>query len=245
MTITVKSAYDYAADMVARGQEIRDENLTERLRAQTVQSFFTADDPHQFRLVLRGTPIDEVISAKMFYGIDTAARGWTAIVPRDPDTEAQNGRAELFMPYQYHRAEIYLGGALTCTGYQYGTKPKSSPKGRYTTLSGWSLSADPIDSSMFPPFEANEITLEERAKSLLEPFGIGVTWEGGTDKPFKRATANKGDKVMAHLLNLANQRKQLIMSKPDGDIVIHEVAKSAPVATLEEGTETFQEEEVD
>jgi len=238
MTISVKSNYDFSADMKAAGQETRDNNLSERIRARTVASYFTADPADKFRLVLRGTPIDEVISGSFFYSIDTAARGWSAVVPYDPyDTE----RAEYFKPRQYHRAEIYLGGKLVCTGLCYGVSGETKTTGRYATLTGWSLSADAIDTSMFPPFEVNDITLEKRAAALMQPFGIGVTYEGTKDKPFKRVTASKNDKVMTHLLKLAKQRKLLVMSDEQGDLVIHKVATGSPIATIEEGTDTFKE----
>ncbi len=235
--IEVKSQYDYAKDMVAAGQEILDNNLTERLRAATVASYFTADPPDKMRLVISGHPIDEVKSMSLVVSIDNAARGWTAVVPFDPGNV---DRYELFKPRQYNRSEVYIGGKLQGTGLMYTPEPTIDKTGRYVTLESWSLAADAIDSTMFPPFEMNNITLQKRADALVQPFGIRVIWEGGADKPFKRTSAGKSDKVMGHLLSLAQQRKLLTMSNAEGDIVIHSVAAGSPVATLEEGSVPFK-----
>jgi prophage tail gpP-like protein len=248
MTITVKQKYNYAADIKTQAAVSKVERSAAYLAAKTMEGLFKTDDKHKFRLVVNNVPIDEVISGSLKVSIDSAARGWTAVVPFDPSapmSEFFANRAALFKPFQYLWAAVYLGGSLQCFGILFGVRPSINDAGRHLILSGWSNTANAIDSDMLPPYEVNNITLQKHAKNLLTPFGIEVVWSGGVDKPFKRVTANKTDKTMDHLISLAKQRNLLVTCDADGKVNIHEVGGGFSLVTIEEGKPPFRELEFD
>lgn len=200
---------------------------------------WAGDDANRFRLIINGTPVDDLVSARIMRTIDYAIDGWTAVVPFDATNAA---RRELYRPYSYHECAVYLGGRLVHRGRLYNVTPKvDAAQGRQVTLEGWSFGADAVDSTTSPPFEQNNVGLERRARDLLDPLGIDVVWEAGEDKPFKRCTAEKTDTVFEHLHGLAKQRGVLISSTAQGRMWFLKPTTSAPVATLHEGEYPFRE----
>lgn len=204
--------------------------LVEEIRDDVVEYIF-GDAKDKFRLVINEEVIGEVSSGTLLRSIDTAAIGWTAVVPWNP---ANAGRKWLYRPFGYPPARVYLGGNLACRGLMYESSPSIEPTSRYMELAGWSFVADAIDSTVEAPFEANKITLERRARQLLEPLGLRVIWDAGEDKPFSRVTAEKTEKIFDHLSKLAKQRDVLIMSTSQGDVRFAKIDESGPVDLLVE-----------
>jgi len=243
MTIEVRQKYSYAADVKAAATTLKAQWKTEIAAALVMEKTFKRDDKHRLRLVIDHTPIDEVISGSLTCSIDMAARGWTAVVPFD---ETNKNRWNLFKPYRYINghfpiAGVYLGGKLMCLGRCYEVHPFFNDSGQHLVLSGWSPVADALDSVALPPYEANKIKLEKWATTQLETFGLTVDWQASTDKPFKRVTIDKSEKVGEHLLGLARQRDVLMTSAANGNVVFHEVAAGNPVTSLDQGVPPFKE----
>jgi len=211
------------------------DKLVEEIRDDVVE-YILGDAKDKFRLIINEESIDEVTSANVVRSIDTAAIGWTAVAPWNPDNA---GRKWLYRPFGYPPARAYLGGNLVCRGLMYVSAPKIEPTSRYIELGGWSFVADAIDSTVSAPLEANKITLEKRARQLLEPLGLRVIWDAGEDKPFSRVTAEKTDKIFDHLSKLAKQRDVLIMSTSQGDVKFTKIDTSGPVDLLAEGWPPF------
>jgi prophage tail gpP-like protein len=188
-------------------------------------------DPDQITIIVDGQEIVPS-SASITLWFNSAADGWAATVPWDPEDETQR---RIYRPYGYQPAECYLGGKLKVRGVLYIVEPSFSPSGRQKRLEGWAFTADVIDSSMRPPYEKNKINLENRAKELCEPLGVSVVWRAGEDKPFDRVSATKDSTILAHLADLAKQRGVQISSTPQGKLLFHKAEDSLPVSSFIEG----------
>lgn len=195
-------------------------------------------DKDDFTIIVDDLEIP-VTSGRAFRAADTAATGWTAIVPFDkPDLLL----SEALKPYGYQPASCYLGGELLIQGILYGTEPKLVEKEKINALAGWSPTVDIIDSTAEPPYEAKNITLEKRARDLVEPHGIQVIFDVDDDATFKRVTIGATEKIFAHLAKLASQRGILVTSTELGELKFTRATKTKSIGTIEEGqamAETF------
>ncbi len=196
--------------------------------------------PDDFTIIIEGRELP-VQGGQLMRTADTAAHGWTADVFNwDQDAELR----EMLRPFMYREAQAYIGGKLAIDGRLYSVRHKISKNGTVAALEGWSYTADLVDSTVKPPYEANKITLEERARSLVDPLGIKVIFDVEDDAPFDRVTADKTETIFAHLVSLAKQRGVLITSNNTGDLVFTKATTSDSVGTLEEGIPPFQEAEI-
>jgi len=185
-------------------------------------------EPDDFTIIIDGMEIP-VMSGRVVRAADTAASGWSATVAfteNDPDL------AKSLTPYAYPKASCYLGGYLVCEGYLYTVEPKLAAA-RTCELEGWSYAVDIIDSTSNPPYEQKNVTLEQRARHLVEPLGITVVYEAG-DTKFKRATIDDTEKIFDHLAKLASQRGVLISSTTKGELLFTMAASGKPVGTVSE-----------
>jgi prophage tail gpP-like protein len=170
-------------------------------------------DVDAFTIIVNDMEIP-VMSGKAQRCADTAASGWTAVVAFTEDDDAL---AEALTPYKYPAAACYLGEKLVCKGRLYTVAPELTDDGRVCTLEGWSHTVDIVDSTSDAPYEAKNITLEQRARALVEPFGIKVIFDAD-DRPFKRVTIRPTEKIFDHLAHLAAQRGVLISSTEQGEL---------------------------
>jgi prophage tail gpP-like protein len=93
---------------------------------------------------------------------------------------------------------------------------------------------------MKPPYEANNVTLEQRARQLLKPLGIGVEVNPNIDirGQFDRVTGTPTETVYNHIQKLAVQKKALFHPTPAGNLLFTRadvVSPIAPLGTIEEG----------
>jgi prophage tail gpP-like protein len=194
-----------------------------------------------FTIVVNDTEIP-VMSGKAQRCADTAASGWTAVIAFTEDDDAL---AVTLTPYKYPAAACYLGEKLVCKSRLYTVAPELTDAGRVCTLEGWSPTVDIIDSTSDAPYEAKNITLEQRARYLCEPFGIKVIFDAD-DRPFKRVTIRPTEKIFDHLAHLAAQRGVLISSTELGELKFMKAkdvfgALGASVGTIEEALPPGQE----
>lgn len=126
---------------------------------------------NDFTLIIGGREI-VVESGKFIRTMDTAADACTVSMPWFPgkDTELDN----LTRPYSYADATLYIGGDLQMTGRLYDVTPSIDSGGRVRELGCYSKTADIIDSSVVPPYEANNIKFSERCRQQCNAYGIDV-----------------------------------------------------------------------
>ena len=176
------------------------------------------------------TPVQ---SARIMRTMDTGADGFTARIAWTPGDNA--ALDAVTRPYGYPNASAHIGGSLLVNGLLYGVTPEMTRDGMTKTLTGYSFTADAVDSTLKPPYERNNITLEQLAAELVEPVGIRAVFETKTGGAFDRVTANEGDRIFDHLARLAAQRGVLVSSTPAGDLLFLKADTAGPpVGTLEE-----------
>jgi len=196
-----------------------------------------------FTVIIDGKEIP-VEAGRVIRTMDTCADGWTASLQWDPDDV---DLYEVLRPGKYPKASVYLGGILVVDGLLYGVKTILSTDNQTVELTGWSYTADIVDTSIKPPYEQNKITLKDRAVELIEPLGIGVVFNADdADEQFERVTCEPEDKIFDHLAELATQRKVLISSTRQGDVLFCRAnTNTKPVGSIEEGLPPYQTLEVD
>jgi prophage tail gpP-like protein len=173
-----------------------------------------------------------VESGRVIRTMDTAADAWSARIQWQPGRDPLID--ERLLPYKYPKASVYLGDHLIVNGLLYSVIPEQSEEGIVKNLEGASFTADAIDSTLRPPYEVNNVTLEQRANDLVRPLGIKAVFEFPSGGPFKRMTASKTDTIFSHLAKYASQRGLLISSTESGDMLFTKASEAAPIAIVEE-----------
>jgi len=173
-------------------------------------------------------------SARVLRTMDTAADGWSSKIEWSPGEDKKLD--EKLRPYKYNNASVFIGSDLVINGVLYGITPVVDSGGRSKILEGASNTADIIDSTMKPPYEKNNITLEDRANELVAPYGIRAIFDESSGGPFTRITASPTETIYSHLSKLATQRGFLVSSTIFGDLAFIKANTSgAIVGTIKEG----------
>lgn len=187
-----------------------------------------------FTLVIDGEELP-VESGRVFRAADTAASGFSASVAWDPEGPL----TALLRPFGYQSAEVYLGGFRVLTGTLYTVDNSFGSNGHSKELSGWSKTADVIDSTLKPPYESNRVTLKARAEQLCGPLSIAVVYDLEGDEIFDRVKASPTDTIFSHLAKLAAQRGILVTTSRLGELVFTRAALGGSVGSLVEGVPPF------
>jgi prophage tail gpP-like protein len=185
-------------------------------------------DPDDFTVVIDNLEIP-VMAGKALRVADSAASGWTATISFNEDDNDLNSA---LLPYAYPEASCYLGGQLVCKGRLYTVAPSLKDE-RVCELEGWSYTVDAVDSTTNAPYEQKNVTLEQRARHLVEPLGIKVIYDA-PDAKFKRVTIKETETIFKHLAELAAQRGVLITSTESGELKFIKAVAGSSVGTIEE-----------
>ncbi len=215
-------------DLILPGEVIRIPVLAERLPPEIANP---NRDPNAMTIILDGLEIRPT-SGSIMRTIDTVANAYQATFPwrLGENPELDNRIA----PYSYTAVKALIGNDVIVTGINYVTEIEIS-EGVTARVKGWTATADLVDSVLKPPFEFNNITLEDIIKGIIEPLGFGAVFEAETGGKFDRVTANQGDTIFQFLSKLAKQREALLSCDTFGNIVVTRAdTESAPVATFEE-----------
>ena len=221
-------------DTVYPGEKI---NIPDDLKLKDIeahQDVLQQKEPDEITVEIDGIVITPH-SAKIMRTMDTAADGATVSISWTPGVDPTLDKS--LLPYSYSKAIVSIGNGPVVTGCIYSVSPSMSNSGMVKNLEIWSTTADIIDSTMRPPYEANNITLQQRAESILSAMGLSSVVDDGVDMggAFSRVTAEPTDTIFEHLSKLASQRGILISSTPDGKLLFTKAKTTGqPVGTLEE-----------
>jgi prophage tail gpP-like protein len=222
----------YPGEVITIPGDPLEKSLKQELRGNDL----TGKDPNEYTLEIEGIEVP-IVTARLVRTMDTVADGWSATVSwntGDPDLQP------LLRPYRYPVTRVYLGGKLMVSGYLYTVSPSVDNDSRSIEISGWSFSADIIDSTVKPPYEQKKVSLRERATELVESLGLDVIYDAGEDEQFTRVTANPEDGIAAHLLRLSTQRGILMSSNSEGAVVFYRTdTTQKSVGTIQEGIPPF------
>lgn len=184
-------------------------------------------DEHDFSLSIKGTTIP-VISGRVFRSMDTCADGCSATIILNDELK------ELIVPFGYEEAQVYLGGELVITGLIYRVDVNKTAEEKTVTLSIYSSACDIIDSTHYPPYEFNFVTLEEIADEMIGGLGFFYNFESDEGREiFDKVTIDPQQSIFNFLNELANQRGVLITSNEKGEVLfIRANVNSKPVETI-------------
>jgi prophage tail gpP-like protein len=111
-------------------------------------------------------------SAELLRTMDTGADALTMTLPWQPGNDPVFD--DVTKPFGYQDTECFIDNNIQLLGRLYNVEHSTTEAGTIKNLECYSKTADIIDSTMLPPFEANNIGLLARCKQQCEPFGIGV-----------------------------------------------------------------------
>jgi len=208
--------------------------IPERRNVNQVKNrrIITEKEKDDFTLILDDREIP-VFSAKLLLTMDTAADGFSASIAWIPGLDKELDAR--LLPFKYPKAEIFLGNELQLTGYLYQVNPVLNNQGRVKNLSGASFTAEAIDSNVRPPYELNNMNLQQIANKRLKQIGLKAIFETAPGGKFDRVTANPWDKIFNNLTELAAQRGILISSTKEGNFLFFLPGSGENCGTIEEG----------
>lgn len=193
----------------------------------------TGKDPDALTCIIGGLEVP-LLSARVMRTMDTGSDGWHGRIAWTPGADPKLDK--VLRPFGYPRASVYIGNRLVVSGCLYGTAPEKTEQGMTMGLTGYSFTADAIDSCVMPPYELNNVTLKQLADHYCAPLGIKAVFEGEWGGAFTRVTAHETERIFDHLAKLAAQRGGLVSCTPEGDMLfLRARTKGTPVGTLREG----------
>ncbi|MCK5127583.1 MAG: LysM peptidoglycan-binding domain-containing protein [candidate division Zixibacteria bacterium] len=219
-------------DNIVVGQTVIIPVLSERelLKTQLTDLTLKNESATGLRVLLEGVNI-EPISVTITRTMDTCADGWVATIPHDTESLIYEKTA----PYRYTPVAVYIGGNLVVNGVLCTSAP-SLATDRSIALTGYSYTIDLVDSTIQPPYQRDNITLDQLAQSLVTPIGINAVINGDTGGAFDRITAEKTNTLFTHLLKYARQRGFLVTNTNAGDLLLTQAnTEGKSVGTLQEG----------
>jgi len=183
-----------------------------------------------------------VEAGRLVRTMDTIGDGWSCSFAWFPGDDPKIDK--LTAAYSYSPSAVYVGGKLKGVGKLYNVTHSISKSGRIKELQFFSKTIDVVDSTLRPPYEKNNITLEQRIKDQVEKYGIEVIINNDADigGKFSRVTGKLTDKVWNHISNLAAQRGVLLTSDVNGNLLITVAnVNGKPVGTIAEGESMGEE----
>lgn len=133
------------------------------------------------------------------------------------------------------RIHCHLGKQALYEGYIDKLGISINSKTRNITISGRDRTSDLVDCSILGDNEFNDLSFEELAKKLCEPFGIKVIKQTDTGKKFLKFTVRQGETVFEALERAAKERKLLLFSSTHGNLVIDKKGNTRASTEIIEG----------
>lgn len=194
-------------------------------------------DPNHLTILLDGYEVP-MMSCKVINTIDTACDAWVGRIAWTPGDDPQVDK--LTRPYGYPRAAAYLGNQLVVSGRLYTVSPELMDRGQTKELTGYSFTADAVDSSVFPPYEYKGVTLPQIATKFANIIGVDAVFSKTLDPAFFGAfdtvELKETETIFQFLARLAAQRGALLSNTYAGDMLFLQAnVNQTPVGTLHEG----------
>lgn len=170
-------------------------------------------DKHDFTLVINGEEIP-VINGRVFRAMNTCADTCSATVLNNEKFKG------LTNPLGYTEAQVYLGGELVITGLIYKHSPRTTSEEKTCKLDIFSPAVDILDSTHFPPFEFNQVSLKDLAEEIIGGLGFTARYESDEGNEFfERVCIDPQQTIFNFFNELANQRGVLITSNEKGEVL--------------------------
>jgi len=155
--------------------------------------------------------------------------------PFEPDNAAFR---DVFLPLQFQSVAISIGGAPVFEGVIVPVSPAVTAADRTITVGGYSRAGvlqDCVVPAASSLFEFDEMNLQNITRSVIEPFGLSVTFDTPAGATVKRIGIGAQTRVWAFLVSVAHQKNMIIGDDAAGMPVFRQSAAGTPVADLEVG----------
>lgn len=149
-----------------------------------------------------------------------------------------------FEPFAYKKCAVYYRNQLMFTGTLLTPAPSVTPDNRTINPQGYPLcgvlSDCTIPDTKYPLCYRN-LTLEQIAKDILQPFGLQAVFDSSSGAPFEKAESEPGEKVLDFLKKLAGQRGLLFTNTEEGMLRFWQKTGTGLNATFKQGEWPFIE----
>lgn len=197
-----------------------------------MSDFIPGKEDDELTLVIEDREII-ISSGKLLKTMDTGSDAFTCVMPWEPELDSEID--QITAPYSYSECRIYIAGDLFMSGILYTVTPEQTNTGTTRKLEIYSKIADMIDSSWRPPYEENNIDLQQICASQASAFGIEVVLDSGVNVggKFSRISVKQTDKCFDKLSKLAAQRGLLLSCNKYSELlIIKPNLNGTPVGTL-------------
>lgn len=202
------------------------------LRRDKLRKNISGKKNSDLTIIIDGKTFEKFTAFRLLVTMDTASDYFSATMPVDLD---DNETWDLFNPDRFASVKLYISGELKLTGNIYITSPTVTEAGRIISFIGFSKTIAIVDSSLKPPYEYNNITLDDLSRKLLDPFSLSSQFLDLSGGPFERVTADQNSSVYDFIAPLAKQRGLLISSNNLGELLYWKAdTTSSVVGTIEE-----------
>ncbi len=192
-----------------------------------------------------GSPedISVYIDGKLYTGFT----GYTVSLPLDgldafsfssPWQDDIKALHKVFKPFMYKTCAVYYDKKLLFNGRLLTSAPVVNPDSKTITIQGYPLCGVLNDcclpSSKFPA-SYGDMTLDQIARDVCEPFGIKVSFSESTGDKFDSVEYEPGTTVLSFLQKLAEQRGFIYTNTSQGGLQFFKPKIESVGATYKEG----------
>lgn len=195
------------------------------------------DDPDRVSVVIGGQRFENWTQIAIERRIDSITQV-TVLAPFDPSNAADRA---LFRPFQFTDVSVFVGPDLLFFGQIVNVLPNQTAASNTVELQAYARAGTLWDCCLpagenLSELEFNNQRIDEIAQSMVEPFGIGVSFLGPVGAPFPRVACSPTRTVADFLADIGRQRNFIFTDTPAGDLLGYQAPSvSAPVETFVEG----------
>lgn len=164
--------------------------------------------------------------AELLRTMDSGCDGFNFTIPWEPGKDPSLD--DVTKPFGYQEMECFIDGHLQLMGRVYNIETTTNEGGTIKNIECFSKTADIVDSTMIPPYEANNIGLLARCKQQCEQFGIGVIVDEDIQLFRKKTITTKR--------NMTKKEKENYLRK-----LLKSVPNDFPIHTSKENYESFNQ----
>lgn len=155
--------------------------------------------------------------------------------PWDPDNATLR---TAFRPFRFPPLSVTVGGEALFSGTLVNPEPTLGERSITMTASGYATCGVLQDATAPPsvwPVEYDNLTLDQIATSVCEPFGLVPVFDAPVGAAFQRVALDAGEIIWMWLSDLAKQRGLIIRSNAEGQPLFTQPQSEGPVARLIQG----------
>jgi len=202
-------------------------NLATKIQVET---------PDQTTIIIDGIRIEQFLDENILLTVDNVGNGFSFSMPFFPGTKEYR---DLFRPTKYKETQIYIGESLIINGRLEKIAPSLTDTSNSVNVQGRSKTGILVDCTFEKDenLEFQKMALDEIAATVVEKFGLEVSFPDGAGAIFENAGPDSPTETVFNFLqNLARQRSLLMGQTPEGELLFRRAKTSGvPVAELIEG----------